>query len=528
MDYALKSKEVLVKWRGKIPIKFLDIMDPTTGELGGTMADVLASGRDAILETFDAAKSKIVDELTENAGSQPSPPRPQEYSSQASSSTAVYCPPGKATIPVSYPSPRGAPKAYEPPSCVPPKKKSAYAKKSPAYAAGAKAAKRTASCSDARPLMPERPAPRGEQQPTQTSASQSAQNDSAPSQEMPPPPTVPRRKTVPELINAFVPMKKLPNQSSTPPPSLSMMAVTSKEKKLGPPPGLELEPYSSPLASREHEGGADWDEDEKNDDSEDYPGGSQPRIDDMSKTMQEPERRCALTEKNKEAVREFVDTRFEKKNEEELKDQGLWAKRDILQNVWALERIYYKKVTILTQQEVNGVSQAYQHINLCEKKGWDPRLRAQKWQLMEEIRGDPFFAAMVEKKDNLLYEHGKALMDIEADSIIEDLPLWELSARALKEVRVRDQVDIRLPAELDPSWHPCYKDLLHDGGWIWAHGCPGRKPRKDVWEKPAQPWEMHKGYCFGQWWMDLGKFRVLRTVLYLVVVAVVVVLYLVL
>ena len=42
MKYSLQTREVLLKWRGQVPVKYCEIVNDINGEVLGNLADVLA------------------------------------------------------------------------------------------------------------------------------------------------------------------------------------------------------------------------------------------------------------------------------------------------------------------------------------------------------------------------------------------------------------------------------------------------------------------------------------------------------
>ena len=228
---------------------------------------------------------------------------------------------------------------------------------------------------------------------------------------------------------------------------------------------------------------------------------------------------CTLNAKDVGTLAKLVRIHKDKQNEafRQKMSPTLFA---LFEKIVASEATYFDELAQLTRDRENSVKgeDVYHDSSMSSNMtGFDKNRQMARREFKEELALTPSFEAVGIRKLELLREHGQRLVAMDALLLVPELPASWASKRALK--LMEDDSKVANPASISSSGakpssvvlqHMSYKELLVSGNFIYLppHS-QGRKPSSGCKEIILSDAEAAEGYDWANWFMTLGGFKAL-------------------
>ena len=502
MRYAHQAKEVLLKWRGLVPLEYCEIVDEYNGEVLCTFQEALAHVREkgrnimdsiavipfALSHKRDAAQQTV---KQADSGSQPSEALPVPVAATLISKASL----SSEVPPTKMPS-RPAPMPSDPhpiwglPISCPPRKWGF-----PQEPVGS-TQKSNASSTSEIPPMPPRPAPMPSDPHPIWGFPMSAEAKKGRSMQMLDmiPPTNNFGEVNLDLSKDDAPPRRVAETLPICGKSDAQLADSAALGLLKSPQQMVEQEVPQQIARQED-------------------SGSQPSKAPPDAQLADS---AALGPEEAKALVEFV-SHAKKQKLTDLKKSVSASTFAIMERVFALERKYVDDLTQLTQRNCRELqkSMVMDANASADLQGFDQERQAKRRQISAELRATSGFDEFRKHVDELLLAHGQALVSLGAAKVVHLLPASTTTKRAVEMAQENScdppasgalSRDSRLVGS-QPS-NVKYTDILSSRGYIQVpKNSRGRKPPSYVTELEKQECEETTEYDWAQWWMQIGGFK---------------------
>jgi len=228
---------------------------------------------------------------------------------------------------------------------------------------------------------------------------------------------------------------------------------------------------------------------------------------------------CTLSAKDVGSLAKLVRIHKDKQNEafRQKMSPTLFA---IFEKIVASEATYNDELAQLARDREKSTKRedVYHDSSMSSNtKGFDKNRQMARREFKEELALTSSFEAVGIRKLELLREHGQRLVAMDALLLVPELPASWASKRALK--LMEDDSKVANPASISSSGakpssvdlqHMSYKELLVSGNFIYlSPNNRGRKPSSGCKEIILSDAEAAEDYDWANWFMTLGGFKAL-------------------